>query len=40
MQDRAEISLRRLGLEPEGVGEGSRVAVDRALGEPVASSRG
>jgi catechol 2,3-dioxygenase-like lactoylglutathione lyase family enzyme len=40
MQDRAEISLRRLGLEPEGVGEGSRVAVDRALGEPVAPSRG
>ena len=40
MQDRAEISLRRLGLEPEGVGEGSRGAVDRALGEPVAPSRG
>ena len=39
MQDRAEISVRRLGLEPTGVGEGSRVPVERAASEPAASSR-
>jgi catechol 2,3-dioxygenase-like lactoylglutathione lyase family enzyme len=39
MQDRAEISVRRLGLEPEGVGEGSRVPIDRAAGEPAAARR-
>ncbi len=39
MQDRAEISVRRLGLEPAGVGEGSRVPLDRRLGAPIASGR-
>ena len=39
MQDRAEISVRRLGLEPAGGGEGSRVPVDRAASEPVTSGR-
>jgi catechol 2,3-dioxygenase-like lactoylglutathione lyase family enzyme len=39
MQVRAEISLRRLGLEPESVGEGSRVPIDRTADEPLASGR-
>ena len=39
MQHRAEISVRRLGLEPTGVGEGSRVPLDRAASEPIASRR-
>jgi catechol 2,3-dioxygenase-like lactoylglutathione lyase family enzyme len=39
MQHRAEISVRRLGLEPAGVAEGSRVPLDRAGSEPAASRR-
>jgi catechol 2,3-dioxygenase-like lactoylglutathione lyase family enzyme len=39
MQHRAEISVRRLGLEPTGVGEGSRVPLDRSSSEPIAARR-